>query len=115
MFNKLKNKAMSAGVDKIAAQLNPILEPVLGKIQGASPKMLNDDNQYKTLIVSPAYQSVNASIAGVGSLIPGFQEKFETLLLRIRGELFSIADSGVSITDGAAAKLPEIILSTLKG
>lgn len=114
MFGKLKEMAGSAALDKAIANLEPVVTEQLAKVQALGAETLRDDARYSEHITQPAYLAVTAASHGITKLIPEFQDRFSRLMFRLRDDLVIIEDNAVRLVDDFKARLPQVLVDSLK-
>lgn len=121
MFNKLEGGidavkgAMDSGAMTLAIDtITPHVQPHLDKVLEMNTDDVQNDDQFKSKIVSPALIAVSAASSSATALIPRFYERFNIAMLHIREELVICDDGKVSLADDSQSRLPSVLEASFK-
>jgi hypothetical protein len=114
MFGKLKDMASAGAVEKAVASVEPIVREHFSKALALGAASVSDDASYAAHIVRPAYMAVVAAASGATKLIPQFEDRFNRIMHALRDELLVIDGDSVRLVDDYQAKLPTLLVSSLK-
>jgi len=121
MFNKLKGGidavkgAMDGGMmAQVINTITPHVQPHLDKVLDMNADAVQNDDEFKSTIVSPALVAVSAASSGSTSLIPRFEERFNIAMLHIRDELVVCEDGKVSLANDSQSRLPSVLEESFK-
>lgn len=115
MLGKLKDMASAAGLEKTVSSIEPVVREHLSKVKALGAEIIRDDARYAAQVVQPAYLAVVAASSGVTKLIPQFEERFGRVMLALRDELVVIEEGAVRLVDDFQARLPKVLIDSLKG
>jgi len=111
MLGKLKENASA----KALAVIEPLVATQLEKLAQLPPATVRDDASFRSKFVSPSILAVAAASGGATALVPGFNQRIEGLLFRLRDELVVEKEGRLALVDDYRARLPELVRAMLKG
>jgi len=121
MFNKLKGGidavkgAMDGGaMTQVVDTITPHIQPHLDKVLEMNTDDVQNDDQFKSNIVSPALIAASAASSGATALVPRFDERFSMAMLDIRDELVICEDGKVRLADDCQSRLPSVLEASFK-
>ncbi len=121
MFDKLKGgldavkgKMDSGAMAPIIDKITPHVQPHLDKVLGMSADHVQDDEKYKTNIVSPAVLAIHGSSSGATALIPRFDERFTIAMFHVRNELVICDQGKVGLAADCKSRLPSVLEEAFK-
>jgi hypothetical protein len=115
MFGKLKDMATAGAVEKAVAGVEPIVREHFSKVLALGATSVRDDANYAAQIVRPAYLAVVAAASGATKLVPQFEDRFNRVMHALRDELLIVDGDSVRLVDDYQARLPTLLVSSLKG
>lgn len=114
MLGGLKDKMGAGAMQKAIDNFTPEIQSQLDKITSMSPDDIQNDDNFKSKIVSPALVAASAASSGATKLIPKFDIKFTNALLNVRNELVKFEGRTISLVEGYEKRLPEVLMQGFK-
>ena len=116
MFNKLKSAAAETALRSALATYSGKINEKVAEITRLKPGDVQDDEKFRSYVVTPALLAVEASSSGATSLIPDFRNRFTAAMLHLRNELVVVDEAAgtVSLVPDYQSRVSSVLIEGFK-
>jgi hypothetical protein len=118
MLGNLKEKAKEKALEKFKSEIIPAVEAKIELFQDLKPADINDDEKYKTVIVTPLWKVAKMQSGGAISVAQKFvdvEAKFRDGLFNVRDELVRVQDEKIFLDPKFNDKIVSVLSQSISG
>jgi hypothetical protein len=105
------NLPIAAG--QAAEEIKATLLQALGILRKMPASAVQNDEQFTTHVIGPAYVGVLTAHNAIATSFPQFQQRFRNAMLAVRAELLVPEGNKFRLCDDAEQRLPQVVAAQL--